>query len=101
MSLERALSWAAVLAGGLSPIFVVFVALVIERSRRHKLNCWTMANGSVGDQDQRHHCIEVPPSVTWSPSNPTPRVQGSWALCQDNRIALWSYPPLRPNLRDV
>ena len=70
MLLERALSWAVVLAGGLTPIFVVFVALVIERSRRHKLDYWTMANGSVGDQDQRHHCIEVPPQCHRSPGLP-------------------------------
>src|SRR5436189_5224752 len=37
MSFESVLSWVAVLAGGLSPILVSFVALVIGRSRGRKV----------------------------------------------------------------
>jgi hypothetical protein len=44
MSFEVALSWVAVLAGGLSPILVSFVALVIGHSRRRKGYYWTLAN---------------------------------------------------------
>jgi hypothetical protein len=44
MWFERALFWVAVLAGGLSPILVSFVALIIGRSLRRKLYHWTLAN---------------------------------------------------------
>jgi hypothetical protein len=37
MSFEAVFSWVAVLTGGLSPILVSFVALVIGRSRRRKV----------------------------------------------------------------
>jgi hypothetical protein len=44
MSFERVLSWTAVLAGGLSPILVSFVALVIGRSRGRKVYYRTLAS---------------------------------------------------------
>jgi uncharacterized membrane protein YbhN (UPF0104 family) len=47
MSFEGALSWVAVLAGGLSPILVSFVALVIGRSRRRKLYYRTLTSRGI------------------------------------------------------
>lgn len=76
MWLEKALSWVAVLGGGLSPILVVFVVLVIGRSRRRKLDYRTLASGSVVDQDQRHHCIEVPPHCHLTPVDPQSNTDG-------------------------
>lgn len=77
MLFERALSWVAMAGGGLSPILVAFVVLVIGRSRRRKLSNRRLASGLVVDQDQRlialrsrHSLIERaidPPSNTDSP----------------------------------
>ena len=70
MSLEKVLSWVAVLGGGLSPILVAFVVLIIGRSRSGKRDYGTLASGSVIDQARRHHGIEVSPQCHRSQLDP-------------------------------